>query len=89
MTSCRARVPWTHLVLMFLALLLSYARDTLGIRTESFVARIGLRDARSIALVTALGFGLFRTVTVFVEVEMRVVGLGGTNWPVGRVRECS
>ncbi|KAI9436008.1 acyl-CoA N-acyltransferase [Lactarius indigo] len=70
-----------------LALLLSYARDTLGIRTESFVARIGASNARSIALFTALGFSIVRVVAVFDEVEMRAVGPGGINWPGGRVRE--
>ncbi|KAI9437203.1 acyl-CoA N-acyltransferase [Lactarius indigo] len=70
-----------------LALLLSYARDTLSIRTESFVARIGASNARSIALFTALGFSIVRVVAVFDEVEMRVVGPGGINWPGGRVRE--
>ncbi|KAH8982445.1 acyl-CoA N-acyltransferase [Lactarius hatsudake] len=70
-----------------LVLLLSYARDTLGIRTESFVARIGASNARSIALFTALGFGIVRTVVVFDEIEMRVVGPGNMSWPGGRERE--
>ncbi|KAI9432558.1 acyl-CoA N-acyltransferase [Lactarius psammicola] len=70
-----------------LALLLSYARDLLGIRTESFVARIGANNARSIALFAALGFDVVRTVAVFDDVEMRVVDQGDMNWPGGRVRE--
>lgn len=75
-----------------LALLLSYARDALGVRTEAFVARIGASNARSIALFAALGFGVVRAVVVFDEVEMRVVrvvgpGLGDVSWPAGRVRE--
>ena len=70
-----------------LTLLLSYARDTLGVRTTSFVARIGASNARSIALFAALGFGVVRTVAVFDEVEMRVVDPGDMNWPRGQVRE--
>ncbi len=70
-----------------LALLLSYARDTLGVQTESFVARIGTNNARSIALFIALGFGIVRTVAVFDEVEMRVVDSGVINWSAGRVRD--
>jgi len=70
-----------------LALLLSYARDTLSIRTESFVARIGASNVRSIALFSTLGFSVVRTVAVFDEVEMRIVDPGEMSWPVGRVRE--
>ncbi|KAN0136477.1 acyl-CoA N-acyltransferase [Lactarius tabidus] len=70
-----------------LALLLSYARDTLSVRTESFVARIGASNARSIALFGALGFNVVRTVAVFDEVEMRIVDPGDMRWPVGQVRE--
>src|SRR6266702_4074736 len=70
-----------------LALLLSHARDTLSVRTESFVARIGASNARSIALFTALGFSVVRTVAVFDEVEMRVVDPGDMSLPGGQVRE--
>jgi len=70
-----------------LTLLLSYARDTLGVRTESFVVRIGASNARSIALFAALGFSVVRTVAVFDEVEMRVVDTGSMSWPGGRLRE--
>ncbi|KAI0271294.1 GNAT domain-containing protein [Gloeopeniophorella convolvens] len=71
-----------------LSLLLRYACDKLGVRREHFVARIGASNARSIALFTSLGFGIARTVTVFDEVEMRVVG-SDTTWPSGEVREYS
>ena len=70
-----------------LALLLSYARDRLGVRTETFVARIGTSNARSIALFAALGFSVVRTVAVFDEVEMRIVDLGEVSWQVGQARE--
>ena len=72
-----------------LALLLSYACDTLSVRPESFVARIGAGNARSIALFTALGFSIVRTVAVFDEVEMRIVDTGNMSWPGGRVLEFS
>ena len=56
-----------------LALLLSYGLNRLGVRTETFVARIGTSNARSIALFAALGFSVVHTVAVFDEVEMRIV----------------
>jgi L-amino acid N-acyltransferase YncA len=59
----------------------------LGVRTESFVARIGASNARSIALFAALGFSVVRAVAVFDEVEMRVVDPGNMNWPGGQARE--
>ena len=66
---------------------LSYARDTLGSGTEPFVVHISGSEARIIGLFAALGFGVVWSVTVFDEVEMQIVGLGGMSWPVGRVRE--
>lgn len=72
-----------------LALLLSYACDKLGIRKESFVARIGSANMRSIALFTSLGLEVVRTVSVFGQVEMRVAGCVAQSWPVGHVREYS
>jgi L-amino acid N-acyltransferase YncA len=51
------------------------------------VARIGAGNARSIALFGALGFSVVRTVTVFDEVEMRIVDPGNMSWPVGQARE--
>jgi L-amino acid N-acyltransferase YncA len=71
-----------------LALLLCYASDKLGVRKESFVARIGAANSRSLALFKSLGFGIIRTVAVFDEVEMRVVD-AGVSWPAGQVREYS
>ena len=59
----------------------------LGVQTESFVVGIGTSDSRSITSFTALGFGVFWTVTVFNKVEMWIVRLGGMSWPAGRVRE--
>ena len=70
-----------------LGLLLSYARDMLRVEIEPFVARIVTTDARSIALFAALGIGVALTVALFVEVEMRIVGLGYISWPAGRVGE--
>jgi L-amino acid N-acyltransferase YncA len=71
-----------------LALLLCYACDKLGVRKESFVARIGAANTRSLALFASLGFSVVRTVAIFDEVEMRVVDLG-VSWPAGQVREYS
>ena len=51
------------------------------------MVHIGRSDARIIGLFAAPGFGVFRSVAVFDEVEMQIVGLGGMSWPVGRVRE--
>ncbi|KAH9998116.1 acyl-CoA N-acyltransferase [Russula compacta] len=71
-----------------LVLLLSYACDKLNVRKESFVARIGTANTRSIALFVSLGFGVARTVSVFDEVEMRVVNADvAQSWPAGQVRE--
>ncbi|KAI9508288.1 acyl-CoA N-acyltransferase [Russula earlei] len=71
-----------------LVLLLSYACDKLGVGKESFVARIGAANARSIALFASLGFGVVRTISVFDEVEMRVMDTDvAQNWPAGQVRE--
>ena len=72
-----------------LVLLLSYACDKLGVRKESFVARIGSANARSIALFASLGFEVVRIVSVFEQVEMRVVEGVAQNWPGGHVREYS
>lgn len=72
-----------------LVLLLSYACDKLGIRKESFVARIGSANMRSIALFTSLGFEVVRTVAVFEQVEMRVAECVAQSWPAGHVREYS
>jgi len=73
-----------------LVLLLSYACDKLGIRKESFVARIGSANMRSIALFTSLGFEVVRTVSVFEQVEMRVAERPvAQSWPAGHVREYS
>ena len=73
-----------------LFLLLSYACDKLSVRKESFVARIGAANARSIALFASLGFEIVRTVPVFDEVEMRVVDADvARSWPAGQVREYS
>jgi RimJ/RimL family protein N-acetyltransferase len=73
-----------------LVLLLSYACDKLGIRKESFVARIGSSNLRSIALFASLGFEVVRTVSVFEQVEMRVVEcVVAQSWPAGHVREYS
>ena len=72
-----------------LVLLLSYACDKLGVRKESFVARIGSANARSIALFASLGFEVVRIVSVFEQVEMRVVEGVAQNWPAGHVREYS
>ncbi|KAN0123354.1 Acetyltransferase (GNAT) domain containing protein [Russula decolorans] len=73
-----------------LVLLLSYACDKLGIRKESFVARIGAANMRSIALFASLGFEVFRTVSVFEQVEMRVAErVVAQSWPAGHVREYS
>jgi L-amino acid N-acyltransferase YncA len=59
-------------------------------RKESFVARIGADNARSIALFASLGFKVVRTVPVFDEVEMRVVDADvAQGWPAGQVREYS
>jgi L-amino acid N-acyltransferase YncA len=70
---------------------LSYACDKLGVKEESFVARIGAANARSIALFGRLGFKVVRTVSVFDEVEMRVVVdaavAAARSWPAGQVRE--
>ena len=60
-----------------LALLVSYARDKLGVWAETFVARIGMNNARSIALPATFGFGVIRTVVVIYEVKMRFVGTWG------------
>ncbi|KAF8478081.1 acyl-CoA N-acyltransferase [Russula ochroleuca] len=70
-----------------LILLLSYACDKLGVRKESFVARIGSANTRSIALFTSLGFEVVRTVSVFDQVEMRVADSDAESWPSGLVRE--
>jgi L-amino acid N-acyltransferase YncA len=69
-------------------LLLSYARDKLGVGKGSFVARIGAANARSIALFSSLGFKVVRTISVFDEVEMRVLDTDDVaqNWPAGEVR---
>ena len=72
-----------------LVLLLSYACDKLGIRKESFVARIGSANKRSIALFASLGFEVVRTVSVFEQVEMRVAECVAQRWPAGPVREYS
>ncbi|KAI0283915.1 acyl-CoA N-acyltransferase [Russula aff. rugulosa BPL654] len=72
-----------------LVLLLSYACDKLGIKKESFVARIGSANMRSIALFTSLGFEVVRTVSVFEQVEMRVAECVTQSWPAGHVREYS
>ncbi|KAI0293091.1 acyl-CoA N-acyltransferase [Russula brevipes] len=73
-----------------LVLLLSYACNKLGVGKRSFVARIGAANARSIALFAGLGFKVVRTVTVFDEVEMRVVDTDvPQSWPAGQVREYS
>jgi hypothetical protein len=73
-----------------LVLLLSYACDKLGVTKESFVARIGAANARSIALCASLVFKAVRTVSVFDEVEMRVVDTDvARSWPAGQVREYS
>ena len=65
-----------------LALLVSYARDRLGVRAEAFVVRIGTSNARSITLFAALVYGVGRAVVVLGEVEMQFVGLGDMSWPV-------
>jgi RimJ/RimL family protein N-acetyltransferase len=70
-----------------LVLLLSYAYDKLGVRKESFVARIGPANVRSIALFASLGSEVVLTVSVFDQVEMRVTDCVAQSWPVGRVRE--
>lgn len=75
-----------------LVLLLSYACDKLGIRKESFVARIGSANMRSIALFASLGFEVVRTVSVFEQAEMRVAEcVVAQSWPAGHgsVREYS
>lgn len=73
-----------------LVLLLSYACDKLGIKKESFVARIGSANMRSIALFASLGFEVVRTVSVFEQVEMRVAEcVVAQSWPAGHVREYS
>jgi len=72
-----------------LVLLLSYACDKLGIRKESFVARIGSANMRSIALFASLGFEVVRTVSVFEQVEMRVAECVTQSWPAGHVRDYS
>jgi len=74
-----------------LVLLLSYACDRLGVAKGSFVARIGAANVRSIALFSSLGFKVVRTISVFGEVEMRVVDADVTrSWPgAGQVREYS
>ena len=72
-----------------LVLLLSYACDKLSITKESFVARIGSANMRSIALFTSLGFEVVRIVSVFEQVEMRVAECVTQNWPAGHVREYS
>jgi len=71
-----------------LALLLSYACDKLGVGKGSFVARIGAANARSIALFSSLGFKVVRSISVFDEVEMRVLDTDDVaqNWPAGEVR---
>ena len=70
-----------------LVLLLSYACDKLGVRKESFVARIGSANTRSIALFASLGFEVVRTVSVFDQVEMRVADCVTQSWAPGLVRE--
>jgi len=72
-----------------LALLLSYACDKLDVGKGSFVARIGAANTRSIALFSNLGFKVVRTISVFDEVEMRVLDTDNIaqNWPAGVVRE--
>ena len=70
---------------MALVLLLSYALDRHSVLTETFVARIGTGNARSIALFAALRFSVVRTVAMFDEVAMRILDVGEMNWPVGRV----
>jgi len=72
-----------------LVLLLSYACDKLGVAKGSFVARIGAANVRSIALFSSLGFKVVRTISVFGEVEMRVVDADvARSWPgAGQVRE--
>ena len=75
-----------------LVLLLSYACDKLGVaKGSSFVARIGAANVRSIALFSSLGFKVVRTISVFGEVEMRVVDADvARSWPgAGQVREYS
>ena len=71
-----------------LTLLLCYACNKLGVGKESFVARIGAANKRSLALFASLGFGIVRTVAIFDEVEMRVVD-AGVSWSPGQVREYS
>ena len=75
-----------------LVLLLSYACDRLGVAKGSFVARIGAANVWSIALFSGLGFKVVRTISVFGEVEMRVVDAVDVarSWPgAGQVREYS
>ena len=70
-----------------LVLLLSYACDKLGVLKESFVARIGSANTRSIALFASLGFEVVQTVSVFDQVEMRVADCVTQSWELGLVRE--
>ena len=59
---------------------MSHARERLDVRTETFVARIGMSNACSIALFAALGFIVVRTVAVFDEVAMQIVDSGEMSW---------
>jgi hypothetical protein len=67
-----------------LALLLCYSCDKLGVRKESFVARIGAANSCIVALLTGLGFVTIRTVAVFDQVEMQVAD-ADVGWTGARV----
>ena len=73
MTTCRTHVP-----LCTCGARASHVprRDRLDLRTETFVARIGMSNACSIALFAALGFIVVRTIAVFDEVAMQIVDSG-------------
>ncbi|KAF8258117.1 hypothetical protein EI94DRAFT_1755650 [Lactarius quietus] len=62
-----------------LALLLSYARDMFGVRPEYFVAQMGARNIRGIALFVALGFSVVRTVAVL-ELRLTRSTCGSSVW---------
>jgi hypothetical protein len=55
------------------------------------MARIGSANVRSIALFASLGFEVVRTVSVFEQVEMRVVTecVVAQSWPAGHAQEYS
>lgn len=73
--------------LVALPLLLSYVRDTLSVRTETFPARIGASNARKIVPSYPLSFNAIHTVALFDGVEMQFVDPGVMSWPGGQVRE--